>query len=90
MKWQNLAILVSGACLLFGFGYYCVPDDQKADTFVKSVACVTEVFSGSIWFILAIIFGLTSIVLLFLYLEAKSNLKRLQNRYDVLVDNLME
>ena len=86
MKWQNLAILVGGACLLFGFGYYCVPDEQKADTFVKCVVAVTAVFSINFWFVLSIFFGLTSFVLFLLCLDARNNLKQLQKRYDSLVE----
>ena len=86
MKWQNLAILVGGACLLFGFGHYCVPNEQKADTFVKCVGAVTAIFSINFWFVLSVFLGLTSVVLFFLCWEARNNLKQLQKRYDSLVD----
>ena len=89
MKWQNTAILVGGACLLFGFGFYCVPTEQKADTFVKCTNAVTEIFSMRLWFALAVIFGFTTAVFAFLYRGARQDLKRLEKKHEELFDKMI-
>ena len=88
MKWQNLAVLVAGACLLFGFAYNCVPDEQKADTLVKCVVAITAVFSINFWFVLSIFLGLVAFVSFLLCLDARNNLKQLQKKYDSLLDEM--
>ena len=92
MKWQNTAILVSGACLLIGFmyGFSQVPEAQKADTFERCVKAVTEVFSMRLWFALAVIFGFTTVVFAFLYRGAKQDLKRLEAKHEALIDKMIE
>jgi len=91
MKWQNTAILVTGVCLLFGFmfGYFLVPDEQKADTLVKCANAAAEVFSMRLWFALTIIFFFTTAVLVYLYCGATQDLKQLRERHDALIDKII-